>query len=165
MDKNPGAVMRVATYIVGILLIGLVLWQIATAFHQKAIDRMSRPDTDVASSAVATVYLLPPPDDMVDVVYYVNTKSDKYHTRKCPITQTVADGYIRPADIDSQTQYRKCPYCLDGHSVGSSQQQSDDAEYQVAKTTLLMRGDPQNLEIVTDMTKQQEDAAQRGKNK
>ncbi|MHB1463309.1 MAG: hypothetical protein ACYC1M_18635 [Armatimonadota bacterium] len=147
--------MKIATYVVGILLVVVVIWQISASLHQRAA-------VDSTKHSTATVYPLPPPDDSVDAVYYVNTKSDKYHTRKCPIAITAADAYIKPEDAVHQSQYRKCPYCLGGRSVGSSQQQSDDAEFSVAKTRLMMSGDQDNQQVITDMTKQQEGAVKHG---
>lgn len=155
MEQNQGTPLKVATYVVGILLVVVVIWQISASLHQRAAE-------DSTKHSTATVYPLPPPDDLADAVYYVNTKSDKYHTRKCPIALTAADAYIKPEDAAQQNQYRKCPYCLGGHSVGSSQQQADDSEYQVAKTRLMMSGDQDNQQVVTDMTKQQEDAGKHG---
>lgn len=155
VDRNLGTTLKVAIYVVAILLLRMVMWQItASLHHRSAISDTKR--------STATVYPLPPPDDSVDAVYYVNTKSDKYHTRKCPIAITAADAYIRPEEAAQQSQYRKCPYCLGGRSVGSSQQQTDDAEYDVAKTRLMMSGDQDNQQVIMDMTKQQEDAAKRG---
>ena len=157
MGKNHGTLLKIATYVVGILLVGVVMWQVASSLYQKSVDRSSH-----ALPGSATVYPLPPPDDSVDTVYYVNTKSDKYHTRKCPIALTAADAYIKPEDAVNQTQYRRCPHCLGGRSVGSSQQQTDDSEYQVAKTRLMLNGDPENQQVITDMTQQQEDATKHG---